>query len=168
MVWGGSDGGAVAVHSLIVVVPLHPLAVRNLHLGETVSTNPLIHRLLNLLELVLANLLPSFGLNLLCHRTALFLEGLLALNVGDFNINNFALLFKIIPALCRILSHRLQDFSQFTLCVWYILAFAHQFDLPLGDLDDLGLDAALLVRLFLALLLAAEAQLLLAFGLCHR
>ena len=53
----GSNGGAVAVHSLVVAMSLHPLAVRNLHLGETVSANSLIHRLLNLLELILANLL---------------------------------------------------------------------------------------------------------------
>ena len=51
-VWG-SNWGAVAVH-----LPLHPLAVRDFHFFcVAVSANCLIHSLLNLLELVLANLL---------------------------------------------------------------------------------------------------------------
>ena len=52
---------------------------------------------------------------------------------------------------------------------WYMVhkETANQFDLLLWHLDDLGLDAALLVRLRSTLLLAAEAQLLLAFSGCH-
>ena len=67
----GSNGGAVAVDFLVMPVPLHPLAVRNLHLGVAGCAHSLVHRLLNLLELVLANLLlhKEFKVRMNSHYT---------------------------------------------------------------------------------------------------